>query len=164
MLRDLGMSAAALLALTFAWAGAAKLGRQAETAAGFGELGLGRPGALARAVPLVELTLAVALLAAPAGGAAAALVLLACFSAVLVRALRRGLEVRCACFGRASGPPLSAAELVRNGLLAALAVLALTAGVEPRVPGLVPAAAVALVTAAAFALLAFVRQNRHRSG
>jgi hypothetical protein len=160
MLRDLGMSAAGLLALTFAWAGAAKLGRQEETAAGFADLGLGHAAALARAVPLVELALAVALLAVPAGGGGAALVLLAGFSAVLARALRRGVEVRCACFGRAGGPPLSAAELIRNGLLAALAALAVAAGLEPRVPALVPAAAVVIVAVAAFALLAFVRQTR----
>lgn len=160
VLIDLGMTAAGLLALTFAWAGAAKLGRPAETAAGFADLGLARPGALARAVPLVELALAVTLLAAPAAGGAAALVLLAGFSAVLVGALRRGVAVPCACFGRAGSPPLSGFDLARNALLAALAGVALTAGLAPQVPGFVPATAVLLTTVAAFALLAVLRRGR----
>lgn len=160
MLVDLGMAAACVLALTFAWAGAAKLGRRAETAAGFAELGLGRPELLGRVVPMVELALAVALLAAPAAGAAVTLVLLAGFTTVLVRALRRGVEVRCACFGQAGGPPLSWVDLVRNGLLGALAVLALGAGLEPRVPASVATAAVVLTAASSAALLGFLRQHR----
>lgn len=161
MLVDLGMAAACVLAVTFAWAGAAKLGRPAETAAGFAALGLGRPATLARAVPPVELTLAVVLLAAPAAGGAAALVLLAGFSAALARALRRGVEVPCACFGRAGGPPVSWVELARNALLAALAVLALAAGLEPRVPALLAGVNVVLVVGASAFLLAVV--GRHRA-
>lgn len=160
MLVDLGMAAAAVLSGTFAWAGAAKLGRTAEVAAGFAALGLRLPGALARGVPVVELVLAVALLAAPAAGGAAALGLLAGFSTVLVRALRRGVEVPCACFGQVAGPPLSWFDVVRNALLAALALLALTAGLVPRVPGFVAAAAVLLTTLAAAALLAVLRRGR----
>jgi len=160
MLVDLGMAAACVLAATFAWAGAAKLGQRQATATGFADLGLARPAALARVVPCVELALAVALLAVPAAGAAAALVLLGCFSAVLVRALRRGDEVRCACFGRAGGPPLSWVELARNGLLGGLAVLALTARLEPRVPALMAAIAVVLVVVAATSLLAVLRSGR----
>lgn len=160
MFNDLGMAAAGVLALVFAWAGAVKLGRPAETAAGFADLGLGRPRALAVAVPVLELTLAVGLLAAPAAGAAVALVLLVCFSVVLVRALRRGGEVRCACFGQAGGPPLSWVDLVRNGLLGALSALALTAGLEPRVPALVATAAVVLTVTASVALLGILRHGR----
>lgn len=160
VLVDLGMAPAGVLAVTFAWAGAAKLGRPGETATGFAELGLGRPQAFARGVPVVELALAVALLAAPAAGAAAALVLLAGFSAVLVRALLRGDEVRCACFGRAAGPPLSWAELVRNGLLAGLAMLAVAAGIDPRVPALVPTTAVLVVVVSAAGLLAVLGGRR----
>lgn len=160
MLVDLGMAAAGLLAITFAWAGAAKLGRPAETALGFRDLGLGRPGALARGVPVVELGLAVGLLAAPAAGGVAALALLGGFSAVLVRALRRGVEVRCACFGQPGGPPLSWVELLRNGLLGALALLALAAGLDPRLPALVPTLAVVLVAVSTASLLALLRRRR----
>jgi len=160
MLVDLGMAAACVLAATFAWAGAAKLGQGQATAAGFADLGLARPVALARIVPGVELALAVALLAVPAAGAAIALLLLGCFSAVLVRTLQRGDEVRCACFGQAGGPPLSWVELARNGLLGALALLALNAGLDPRVPALKAAIAVALVVVATNSLLAVLRHGR----
>jgi hypothetical protein len=162
VLADLGMAAAGVLAVTFAWAGASKLARPQGTAAGFADLGLSRPAVLAGAVPVVELALAVALFAAPAAGGAVALVLLAGFSGVLVRALRRGAEVRCACFGRAGGPPLSWVELVRNGLLAALSVVALAAGLEPRVPPFIPTIAVVVVVTTSACLLALLGQRRSR--
>jgi len=159
-LADLGMAAACLLAATFAWAGAAKLSRPADTAQAFGELGLAKVSVLARVVPPVELLLAVALLAAPGPGGAAALVLLFAFSTVLVRALRRGVEVRCACFGQAGGPALSAVDLLRNGFLGALAVLAVAAGVAPRVPSLAAVAIVAAALVAEAGLVAVVRRRR----
>jgi len=160
MFVDLGMAAAGVLAATFAWAGAAKLGRPMDTAAGFADLGLAHPATLARGVPVVELLLAVTLLAAPAAGGAAALVLLGGFSLVLARALGRGVEVRCACFGRAGGPPVSWVELVRNGLLGALAVVALGAGLQPRVPALLPAVAIAVVVGASAGILALLGNRR----
>lgn len=160
MLVEIGMAAAGALAATFAWAGAAKLGRPAETAEAFSDLGLPRPAALAQAVPAVELLLAVALLAAPGAGAAVALVFLGAFCVVLVRALRRGVEVRCACFGQAGGPPLSWVDLVRNGLLGLLAAYALTAGLEPRLPSLVAVAAVAIEWLAGAGVLRVLRRRR----
>ncbi len=56
-----------------------------------------------------------------------ALGLLAVLSAALVRVLRRPHDERpaCACFGRWSAKPVGAGSLLRNGALAALAVLAL---------------------------------------
>lgn len=153
------MASACVLAVTFAWAAAAKLSHPAATAAGFADLGLRRPAALARAVPAVELALAVTLLAAPRLGGAAALVLLAAFSAVLLRVLRRGVEVRCACFGQTDGAPLSALDLVRNGLLGTLAALALAAGFEPHVPAASGAVAVGLGVAAGAGLLVALRRR-----
>lgn len=163
MLSDLGMAAACTLAVAFAWAGAAKLGRRRETAAGFADLRLPRPGALALVVPVVELALAVALLAAPAVGGTVAVVLLAAFTTVLVRALRRGGEVRCACFGQAGGAPLSWVDLARNGLLVGLALLAVTGGLEPRVPSLLAGVTVVLVAAASVGLLGVLRQGPTRA-
>lgn len=160
MLADVGMASACVLGATFAWAGAAKLGQPAETAAGFADLGLARPEVLARVVPAVELALAVALLAMPAAGGAVAIVLLAGFTVVLARALRRGDEVRCACFGRTAGPPLSRVDLARNALLATLGAVTLSAGLEPRVPALIPVAAVVLVVVASVALLGILRRPR----
>ncbi len=56
-----------------------------------------------------------------------ALALLVAFSAALARMLRRPRDERpaCACFGRWSAKPVGAGSLLRNGLLEALAVLAL---------------------------------------
>lgn len=160
MLTDLGMAAAAVLAAVFAWAGAAKLTQPISTADGFAGLGLPRPGVLARAVPLVELGLAVALLAAPTPGAAAAVVLLVGFSVVIARALRRGVEVRCACFGQAGGPPLSWIDLVRNGLLVLLATFAAAAGLQPHVPAPAALAVTAAATLMGRGFLQVLRRSR----
>ena len=56
-----------------------------------------------------------------------ALALLVAFSAALTRVLRRPREERpaCACFGRWSSKPVGAGSLLRNGLLAGLAVVVL---------------------------------------
>ncbi len=163
MLVDAAMTAAVVLAVTFAWAGAAKLGRPAATAEGFADLGLRRPRVLARAVPVVELILAVALLSVPGLGGIVALGLLAGFTFVLARALRQGVPVRCACFGRAGAAPLSAVDLVRNGLLGSLAGLAAAAGLEPHRPSL-GAAAVVLVAVILGAVLLFVLRRRASRG
>lgn len=157
---ELGMAAACVLAATFAWAGAAKLGRRVDTAAGFRALGLSRAGALATIVPAAELLLAVALLAAPAVGGATALVLLAAFTVVLARALRRGVEVRCACFGQAGGPPLSIVDVVRNGLLGVLAAGALAAGLEPRMPSAAALGSMAVAAVAGGGLLRVLRRQQ----
>lgn len=159
MLDDLGTAAAVVLAVTFAWAGAAKLGRPVETAEAFVGLGL-RPVGLGRAVPIVELLLAVALLAAPGAGGAAALVLLGAFSVVLVRAVSRGVKVRCACFGQTGGPPLSWVDLVRNVLLGGLAALAVAAGLEPRWPSLFSAGVVGIASTAGAGLLRLLRRHQ----
>ncbi|WP_419855723.1 MauE/DoxX family redox-associated membrane protein [Candidatus Poriferisodalis sp.] len=56
-----------------------------------------------------------------------ALGLLVVFTAALARVLQRPRDERpaCACFGRWSSKPVGAGSLLRNGLLAAFAVLAL---------------------------------------
>jgi hypothetical protein len=80
--------------------------------------------AVARALPFVELALAVALLVwwSVVPGLVA-FVLFAGFTAVLVRAQARRLP--CPCFGGAvHAKPVGPGAIVRNGLLAALAVLA----------------------------------------
>jgi hypothetical protein len=75
-------------------------------------------------LPAVEIVVAVALVAAwsPVPGVVA-LLLFAVFTGVLVRA--RARHVPCACFGAgAADVPVGSASIVRNGVLAALAVLA----------------------------------------
>jgi len=142
-----GYACAAVLAAVLVRAGVAKAVRPAETATGFAALGVPAPAVTARIVPLVELVLAALLLAAPRPGGAAALVLLAAFSAFVARTLRRGLSVPCNCFGTARAEPVSGVDLLRNLLFGGLALAALLA-TEPVVPE-VWALAAALVTVAA---------------
>lgn len=126
----LGYTAALVLAAVLVWAGLAKLARPRTTAAAFA--GLGVPGA--RVVPWVELAVAVGLVVRPRFGGLCASALLLVFSGVLVRALRQGLDVGCACFGGSASRPVSWREVVRNvGLLVVAGVA--SAG-RPTVPGL----------------------------
>lgn len=145
-----GYACGVALAAVFVIAGGAKAARPAQTAAGFIALGLPAAATLARLVPLSELVVAAVLLAAPRPGGIAALVLLAAFSALVGRALRRGVAAPCNCFGAARGDPLSTLDLVRNAALAGLGAAAMIAG-RPVAPG-VPAAAAVLAAVGAGAL------------
>lgn len=125
--KGIGFLSALVLAAVFVWAAAAKLARPDRTGAGFAALGLGTHRWLVRGVPIIELGTAVLLVAAPPAGGAIALVLLGAFSAVIARALGRGVKAPCSCFGAASGRPISRTDLLRNAALAALAIAALVA-------------------------------------
>jgi uncharacterized membrane protein YphA (DoxX/SURF4 family) len=139
-------AAALLLAAIFASAGAAKLRRADVTERTFRAFGLAAPRTLARTVPLVELGLAAGLVVVPGWAAAAALAVLAAFTTVLVRAMRAGVDVGCGCFGTSRREPVSFVELVRNGLLALAAAVALLAD-GPQAVGI--DAVIAVTTAAA---------------
>lgn len=152
-----GYGCAVVLAAVFVWAAVAKAARVTETSAGFSALGVPAPAVSARAVPAIELVLAVALLAVPRVGGVAALVLLAAFSAFLAVAVRRGVRAGCRCFGATRVEPVSAADLVRNGLLAGLATAALAAP-EPRPPGPVSAGAVVLAVVVGTLLIGAARR------
>jgi Methylamine utilisation protein MauE len=106
----------------------AKLLRPAETAAGFASLGLPGSAVTAMAVAGFEPALAVLLVVAPRSGGVVALAALGGFSAVLVGVLRDGRRATCRCFGAITAGRVSRAELVRNGALALLAVVALAWG------------------------------------
>ncbi|MFI9413493.1 peroxiredoxin family protein [Nocardia gamkensis] len=98
--------------------------------------------AVAWALPIVEATIAVGVLLPWICGVAAlaTLLLLAVFTAVIVRLLRRGEHPSCSCFGAASAAPIGPKILVRNGLFAVLAVLVgIGARTHPRVPMDLPA-------------------------
>jgi hypothetical protein len=101
------------------------------------------------AVPAVELVVAATLLVRPDFGGVAALVLLAVFTGVVFRALVAGVDTGCGCFGSASGDSVGPRDLVRNALLAALAVVA-TGTSHPVRPSAAAAATVAGVTAVAW--------------
>jgi len=116
--------AAVLVALVFAWAALAKAVRHGATVVAFSALGLPAPGVLATAVPIGELGVAATLVIRPDIGAALALAALAAFTLVVVRAVLAGSTAGCGCFGSARADPVSPADVVRNGLLAAFAAVA----------------------------------------
>ena len=120
----LGTVMAVVSAVVWALAAVGKGLHRAETADAFAGLGLPRAPVLAVAVPVTELATAAMLLWRPAVGAIVGLVLLAVFTGVIVRALARGVETGCGCFGARQVSPLGPADVVRNLLLAAFAVLA----------------------------------------
>jgi peroxiredoxin len=82
------------------------------------------------AVPVLELGVAAALIAAPTAraGAAAAVALLAIFSGAIVRALRFGSAPDCNCFGGITQTEVGRGTLIRNLALMAVAVLVIAAG------------------------------------
>lgn len=141
--------AAVLLSAVFAWAALAKALRRAPTAAAFAELGVPAPGVLAVLVPAGEAVVAALLVLRPDVGAALALAALAAFTLVVVRALSRGAAGGCGCFGSRRAEPVSPADVVRNGFLAAFAAVATGTNhlVRPGVPAVL--AMVAVVAAAA---------------
>ena len=153
---DLGGAAALVLALVFAWAAAAKFRTPRQTASSFHGLGLPAAPLLAWAVPVVELALAIALVASPAAASWPALALVVAFSLVLVRAVAAGSTVTCACFGAAAttgedARPVSVVELVRNAGLGGLAIVASGAA-----PGAVDTSLPALVIVTVLVALARV--------
>lgn len=127
---------ASLAALTLAgvlvWAAVAKFRRPAATTTEFRQLGLPAPAVLARAVPAIELGVAVLLILRPAWGGIAAFAMLAGFTTLLVGLVRSGRVVSCGCFGSSSTEPVTEVEIARNVVLLALAALAATITVVTR--------------------------------
>lgn len=152
MMDGIGYAAALLLAAVFARAAFPKLRDRDATARSFAALGL--PSGTAVVVPGVELALAAALILAPGWAAVGALALLAAFSTFLARAVRAGVRAPCNCFGSARHAPVSWVELARNGLLALVALVALTAE-RPTVPG--PGTLAIVFTGSAVAVIALRR-------
>ena len=80
-------------------------------------------------LPWVEIVLGAILVMqlAPMVAAGAALLLLAAFTALIVRRLLQGRHPPCACFGSWSARPLGAGHVARNVAFMVLGVLALFA-------------------------------------
>jgi len=116
--------AAVILALVFAWAGVAKAARHRATVDAFATLGLPAPPVLAVGVPIAEIAIAASLIVAPAVGGALVLAALAAFTLVVIRGIMRGTSGGCGCFGSRRVDPVSPADVIRNGLLAAFAAVA----------------------------------------
>jgi hypothetical protein len=114
------------LAAAFALSAGTKLARPAAFMRSLAGFGVPAPGLVARLLPPVEGGLAVALVALPhrSWPAFAAIAVLALFTGAVAANLAGGREIPCPCFAAVGGRPVSAATVVRNGLLLALAVLA----------------------------------------
>jgi hypothetical protein len=132
--------ARAILALVFLGAGSLKLIDPA-TPQDLAAFGLNQR--LARLVvavlPWAEIAVAGALLFSETAiaGAAVALALLSAFAIVIAATLRRGDAPPCSCFGALHPTPISRRTLWRNGVLAALALVVITLGVDDPGPSLV---------------------------
>jgi hypothetical protein len=115
-----------------------------------------RTAPAAAAVVAAEAAVAV-MLAVPAAvvaGFALAAVLLLAFTAVLAAALRRGVSTACHCFG-AGGERIAPRHLVRNMVLAAVALAGTAQGLNAPHVGAAPSARLLLTTGVA-AVLALV--------
>ncbi len=117
--------ASVLVGLAFLVAGGSKLAAGPSWPAQASDLGA--PAIAIPTLPWVELAIGAALvlqLARPVA-AIAAIVLLAAFTGLIGLRLSQGRRPACACFGAWSAKPIGASHLLRNGVLLALAVLAL---------------------------------------
>ena len=122
-----GLVASIVLGLVFLVSGGAKIAAGPawpEQAAG-----LGAPALAVPVLPWIEVVLGAILVMqlAPVAAAAAALVVLAAFTALIVRRLSQGRHPPCACFGAWSTKPLGAGHVARNAAFMVLAVVALFA-------------------------------------
>jgi hypothetical protein len=145
----IGMTMAVLVASLFATAAVTKAMAPSATVAEATALGVPLPRLAARLLPPVELVVAGLLVAVPRSGAMVALLFLAAFTAVLVRAIRAGTTVSCGCLGALSREPVTYSTVARNGVLAAMAAAALAVP-APVVPDLASAMAAVSVVLIAF--------------
>jgi peroxiredoxin len=160
-----------LLAAVFGLAGGAKLFDLRGSRRAVADFGVppGAASVLGVALPLAELATAIALLvpATAGAGAIAALILLLCFVAGVARAMRKGLDVDCGCFGPVYSATAGSATLARNAVLAALAAVAVVHGpvdigdwVSERSSGELVLAAAILVAALGAVAWWLWKQNR----
>jgi peroxiredoxin/uncharacterized membrane protein YphA (DoxX/SURF4 family) len=124
-----------VLAVVFATAGIGKLLDREGSIRALGDFGVG--GAAARiggtVLPLVELAVAVALLfpSTATAGAIGAFLLLLAFTVGIGRALLQGESPDCHCFGQIHSAPAGPGTLIRNAVLALLALVLLASGPGP---------------------------------
>ena len=118
-------AASVIVGLAFLVAGGSKLAAGPSWPAQASDLGA--PAIAVPTLPWVELAIGAALvlqLGRPVA-AVAAIVLLVGFTGLIALRLSQGRRPACACFGAWSAKPIGASHLLRNGVLLALAVLAL---------------------------------------
>ena len=107
-------------------------------------------------LPVVELAIGVALIFAPSArwGALAALALLLTFIAGIARAMARGEEPDCHCFGQIHSAPAGPLTLARNAALAGCAAVIVVYGSGPAVDAWVNARSTSELVAAGAAICA----------
>ncbi len=113
-----------LLAAVFTVAAVAKLRDPLGTRRTLGDFGLPCPRLLARVLPGTEAATALLLVVEPRVGGQCAVALLVAFTTLIAGRLLTGHRDACGCFGTWSKRPLSWRDLVRNGALVALGVVA----------------------------------------
>ncbi|MEU0396133.1 MauE/DoxX family redox-associated membrane protein [Streptomyces sp. NPDC006208] len=158
----IGLAARLLLVLVFAAAAAGKSWRRGSfdafgsslTALRLFPRRLSAPVAVATVVAEAVTAVLLAVPATAGAGLALALVLLGAFVAGILAARRGGRQVPCRCFG-ATSMPLGIPHVIRNALLAAVAVVGLAAMASTSAPGSVHPGGLAIagVTAAVGALM-----------
>ena len=121
---SLAAVASFVLAGTFAIAAILKFRDPVATRRSMADFGLPSPHLLAVAVPVTELATALLLVVDRRTGGPCAVALLVAFTTLIVGRLVAGRRDSCGCFGTWSSRPLSWRDLVRNGVLTALGVLA----------------------------------------
>jgi uncharacterized membrane protein YphA (DoxX/SURF4 family)/peroxiredoxin len=164
----------AVLAVVFLTAGVGKLldlegSRRAMRDFGVPDRAVGIAGT---ALPLAEVAVGLALIFRPSArwAALAALVLLAAFIAGIVRAMARGEQPDCHCFGQIHSAPAGRATLARNALLGAGAAVVVVYGSGPaidtwvsaRSPSELVAIAACICALASVAYAWSVRRDLHR--
>jgi peroxiredoxin len=133
------VTAQLVLAAVFVTAGVAKLldlPGSRKAVADFGvPAGIAKP--LGTALPLAEIAIALTLIFVPTArwGAVAALALLAAFIGGISKAMRRGEAPDCNCFGQIHSAPAGPKTLIRNAVLAAIAVVVVADGPAPAIDG-----------------------------
>jgi uncharacterized membrane protein YphA (DoxX/SURF4 family) len=120
----LAAAASVVVGVVFVVAGASKLASGPGWRASAHDLGA--PDWVTPFVPWIELAIGALLIVqlAQPWPAIAALVMLVAFSMLIALRLRAGERPRCACFGQWSESEIGARHLVRNAVLAGLAVIA----------------------------------------
>lgn len=126
-MRGVAYPSAVVLAAVFLYACASKLMDPRAPGETLRALAVPAPAVTARMLPLIELALGLALLFLPVVGGVLALAALIAFSAVLAARIHGGSTAPCGCFGATSQEPVSSVDVLRNALLAILAVTAMFA-------------------------------------
>jgi len=150
------VAAQVLLAAVFAVAGVAKLFDLNGSRRAVLDFGVPAPAAriIGTALPVAEIATALGLLFVPTArwAAVAALLLLGGFIAGISNAMRKGEAPDCNCFGQLHSAPAGKGTLVRNVVLAAVAIFIVAEGPAPAIDDWIAARSAAELVAIALGI------------